>query len=439
MINSLHLLGGKRFLPFFLTQFAGAFNDNLYKNSLTIFIAFHAVQLDQQNSHIWINLAAGLFILPYFLFSPLAGQIALKYEKAALIRRIKIAELCIMCFGAFAFYLQSPLLLVSILFLMGTQSTLFGPVKYSLIPQALHEDELVAANALVSFGTFVAILLGLLLGAVIISQGITITGLAIIATAGFGYLAARQIPSLPAPLPNLTINYNLPQQIGSLLRTARADADIFTAILGISWFWFVGSTYVTQLPNFVRYEVGGSDQVYLLMITAFTVGIGIGAFLCEWLSKKGLELGLVVLGGLGITLFGLDLYFARPDLQSTGLMGVTGFLASAHAPRLIADIILLGTTAGLYIVPLLVQIQRLSEQENCAQMFAANNILNALFMVSAAICALVLLSSGLSVSTLFMLLSVANLAYLLWLIKREPAMLRQLLKRQTATRRAGED
>lgn len=439
MINSIHLLGGKRFLPFFLTQFAGAFNDNLYKNSLTIFIAFHAVNMDQQNSHIWINLAAGLFILPYFLFSPLAGQVALKFEKAQLIRRIKIGELCIMCFGAVAFYLQSPLMLVSILFLMGTQSALFGPVKYSLIPQALKADELVAANALVSFGTFVAILLGLLLGAVIISQGITITGLAIIATAAFGYLAARQIPSLPAPLPDLKIDYNLPKQIGHLIRTARSNADIFTAVLGISWFWFVGSTYVTQLPNFVRYELGANDQVYLLMITGFTVGIGIGAFLCEWLSKKGLELGLVVLGGLGISLFGFDLFFAKPEVSWQELVNVSQFLDSAHAPRVIADIVLLGTMAGLYIVPLLVQIQRLSESDNCAQMFAANNILNALFMVSAAVAALILLSSGLSVGTLFLWLSVANLLYLGWLIKREPAMLRQLLKRDAKAETAESD
>ena len=430
MINSLHLLGGKRFLPFFLTQFGGAFNDNLYKNSLTIFIAFHAINMDQQNAHIWINLAAGLFILPYFLFSPLAGQVALKYEKSALIRRIKIAELGIMCCGALAFVLQSPLLLVSILFLMGTQSAIFGPVKYSLIPQALKPSELVAANALVSFGTFVAILLGLLLGAVIISQGIAITGAAIIAVAGGGYLAARQIPKLPPPSPDLQIDFNFPKQIAALIRGARAQPDVFTAILGICWFWFVGSTYVTQLPNFVRYEVGASEQVYLLLITAFTVGIGLGAFLCEWLAKNGLELGLVILGGLGISLFGIDLYFSTPNGEAADLMNVSQFLTSAGSFRLLADIVLLGTTAGLYIVPLMVQIQRLSEADACASMFAANNILSALYMVSAAVLALVLLSSGLSVSTLFLLLSIANLAYLVMLVKRNPKMLQQLLRRR---------
>ncbi len=430
MINSVHLLGVRRFLPFFLTQFAGAFNDNLYKNSLTIFIAFHAINMDQQNSHFWINLAAGLFILPYFLFSPLAGQVALKFEKSKLIQRIKIAEMAIMCLGAMAFYLQSPLLLVMILFLMGTQSALFGPVKYSLIPQALKPNELVAANALVSFGTFAAILLGLLLGAIIISQGIAITGAAIIATACCGYLAARKIPELPAPSPALKINYNFPRQISTLLRSARADADIFTAILGISWFWFVGSTYVTQLPNFVRHEIGGSEQVYLLLITAFTVGVGLGAFLCEWLAKKGLELGLVVLGGIGISVFGFDLFFSTPDQAPQALMGVSTFMASEGALRLVFDIILLGTTAGLYIVPLLVQIQRLSEANECAQMFAANNILNALFMVSAAVIALVLLSSGVSVSMLFLLLSFANLGYLGLLVTRNPKMITQLTSRQ---------
>ncbi|MDH3857153.1 MAG: MFS transporter, partial [Gammaproteobacteria bacterium] len=266
MPDSIKLLSTRRFRPFFLTQLLGAFNDNLYKNGLTIFIAFQAANISQQQSNSLVNIAAGLFILPFFLFSAIAGQLADKHEKSMLIRRIKLLEIMIMLLGGIAFLMQSPELLVAILFLMGTQSALFGPVKYSLLPQALKPGELVGGNALVGFGTFVAILMGLIISVFVIGLGYLAMAIGVAVTACLGYWASRGIPVLPAGDPELKISFNLIKQTNSILRDARENLTVFYSVLGISWFWFIGITYITQLPNFVRYELGANEQVYILLL-----------------------------------------------------------------------------------------------------------------------------------------------------------------------------
>ncbi|MDH3217993.1 MAG: MFS transporter [Gammaproteobacteria bacterium] len=427
MPDSIKLLSTPRFRPFFITQLLGAFNDNLYKNGLTIFIAFQAAGVSQQDSNTLVNVAAALFILPFFLFSPLAGQLADKHEKSMLIRRIKLLEVVIMLLGAMAFMLHSPELLVAILFLMGTQSALFGPVKYSLLPQALQPGELVGGNAMVEFGTFIAILMGLIISVYIIGFGNNAMAAAVVITSVLGYWASRGIPRLPAAAPELKISFNIASQTVHILRDARANLTVFYSVMGISWFWFIGITYITQLPNFVRYELGGNEQVYVLLLAMFSLGIGAGSFLCEKLSGRIVEIGLVPFGALGLTLFGVDLYFSQGLSVAAELIGPVGFIGQATSLRVCFDIIMLGVSGGLYIVPLYALIQQRSEPAKCSRIIAANNILNALFMVVASLYGLFALSNGVSIPLLFLIMALMNAAVAVFIFTLVPEFIMRLL------------
>ena len=427
MSDSMKLLGSRRFLPFFVTQLLGAFNDNLFKNGLTILIAFQAASISQDSSNMLVNIAAGLFILPFFLFSSLAGQLADKFEKAMLIRRIKLLEIAIMLLGAIAFYLQHTTLLVAILFLMGTQSSLFGPVKYSLLPQALKDEELVGGNALVEFGTFLAILLGLIASVFIIGFGTATIAVAVVLVASIGYWASRFIPVLPAADPQLKISYNLFRETASILRDARRNTTVFYSVMGISWFWFIGITYVTQLPNFVRYDLGGNEQVYILLLAMFSIGIGIGSFLCEKLSGRMVEIGLVPIGALGLTLFGIDIYFSQTAATSDVLMTPTQFIASSTNYRVMLDILMLGVSGGIYIVPLYALVQQRSEPARRSRIIAANNVLNALFMVVASLYGLFALKAGMTIPTLFLIMALMNAAVAVFIFMLVPEFIMRLL------------
>ena len=427
MPDSIKLLSRRRFRPFFLTQLLGAFNDNLYKNGLTIFIAFQAASVSQEESNILVNIAAGLFILPFFLFSPIAGQLADKHEKSMLIRRIKLLEILIMLLGATAFVLHSPVLLVGILFLMGTQSALFGPVKYSLLPQALKPEELVGGNAMVEFGTFLAILMGLIVSVYVIGFGNAAIGITVVVTACAGYWVSRGIPALPAGAPELKVSYNIPAQTLSILRDARVNLTVFYSVMGISWFWFIGITYITQLPNFVRYELGGNEQVYVLLLAMFSIGIGAGSFLCERLSGRIVEIGLVPIGALGLTLFGVDLYFSQGLASGTELIGPASFIAGGENLRVCFDIIMLGISGGMYIVPLYALVQQRSNPSKRSRIIAANNVLNALFMVVAAAYGLFALSAGVSIPTLFLIMALMNTAVALFIFMLVPEFIMRLL------------
>ena len=427
MPDSIKLLFTRRFLPFFLTQLLGAFNDNLYKNGLTIFIAFQAVNISREASNTLVNIAAGLFILPFFLFSSIAGQLADKFEKSVLIRHVKQLEIFIMLLGAAAFYLQSPALLIAILFLMGTQSSLFGPVKYSLLPQALSPEELVGGNAMIEFGTFLAILMGLIAAVFIIGLGLHMLSLAVVLFAVAGYWASRSIPTLPANAPELSISFNLFTQTRDILRYARENRTVFYSILGISWFWFIGLTYVTQLPNYVRYEIGGNEQVYVLLLAMFSIGIGMGSFLCERLSGRIVEIGLVPIGALGLTLFGIDLYFSQSLGARGELIAPMVFITDGNNLRVMFDIVMLGVSGGIYIVPLYALVQQRSDAKKRSRIIAANNVLNALFMVAAAIYGMFALSAGIDIPTLFLIMAIMNAAVTLFIFKLVPEFIMRLL------------
>lgn len=427
MPDSIKLLSTLRFRPFFLTQFAGAFNDNLYKTGLTTLIAFQAASVSQEDSNALVNIAAGLFILPFFLFSPIAGQLADKFEKSMLIRRIKLLEIAIMLLGAAAYVFNSIPMLVAVLFFMGTQSALFGPVKYSLLPQALEPGELVGGNAMVEFGTFIAILMGLIVAVYVIGIGNAAIAAAVLVTACLGYWASRGIPALSPGAPDLQISFNIPRQIVSMMRDAGANQTVFYSVIGISWFWFIGITYITQLPNFVRYELGGDQQVYVLLLAMFSIGIGAGSFLCEKLSGRMVEIGLVPIGSLGLTLFGVDLYFNQGLSSGGELIGPAAFMAQSFSLRVCVDIIMLGVSGGLYIVPLYALIQQRSELRKRSRIIAANNVLNALFMVAASVYGLIVLSAGVSIPVLFLIMALMNAAVVLFIFKLVPEFIMRML------------
>lgn len=438
MPESVRLLKSKRFLPFFLTQLLGAFNDNLYKNGLTIFIAFQAANISKDASNSLVNIAAALFILPFFLFSPIAGQLADKFEKSILIRRIKLLEIGIMLLAAVAFYMQSTAFLIAILFLMGTQSALFGPVKYSLLPQALEPEELVGGNAMVEFGTFLAILLGLIASVFIIGFGTTMLSIAVVIFAIIGYWTSRSIPLLAAAAPELKISFNLISQTRNIMRNAHQNRTVFYSIMGISWFWFIGITYVTQLPNYVRYELGGNEQVYILLLAMFSIGIGAGSFLCERMSGRIVELGLVPIGALGLTVFGVDIYFAQsiaaggaPLIDNTvinsALINPMTFITSGNNLRVMFDILMIGISGGIYIVPLYSLVQQRSDQKKVSRIISANNVLNALFMVAASLYGLFALSAGISIPMLFLIMALMNAVVTLFIFSLVPEFIMRLM------------
>ena len=427
--DQFRLLGQRRFLPFFVTQFLGAFNDNIFKNALIILIAFHGAEISSVGTNTLTNLSAALFILPFFLFSATAGQWIDKNEKSGLIRNIKFLEVLIMLCVAYAFYGGYLYALIGLLFMMGMQSTLFGPAKYSYIPQHLQDGELVAGNALVQSGTFVAILVGTMLGGVLIAEdnGRQIVAIILVVIAVAGYLASRSIPVTPSLTPALEINWNPFSETWRNIAFIHRDRTIFLSVLGISWFWFLGATYLVQLPNYTKLTLGGNEQVVTLLLTVFTIGIGIGSLLCNKLSSHKVEIGLVPFGSIGLTLFGIDFYFAQPEIIGAELIGVKMFIQAAGSYRILFDMLLIGVFGGFYIVPLFALVQQRSEKTHLSRVIAGNNIFNALFMVLSAIMAIVLLGSGMTIAQLFLMIALLNAAVGIYIYSMVPEFFTRFL------------
>ncbi|MFT6488102.1 MFS transporter [Alcanivorax sp. IL3] len=422
------LLASRRFGPFFFTQFLGAFNDNVFRQALILLIASGAVTAVSVNT--LNNVALALFILPFFLFSALAGQVADKYDKASLVRKIKFVEVCIMSAAAVGFFFDAVYFLLGVLFCMGLQSTFFGPIKYSIIPQQLDDKELVSGNALVEMGTFLAILLGSISGVLLKMDGvgdgvvaITVVGLALL-----GYLAARGIPSAPAADDGLKINWNLWKETWHIVGYAREVKSVWMCVLGISWFWFLGAAYTTQLKVYVDDYLLGTDGLYAVLLGTFSIGIGLGSFLCEKLSGKRVELGLVPLGSIGLSVFGVDLFFSYAGLQGNGQVDIAGFLQQAGGYRVLMDLLGIGVFGGFYIVPLFAFIQHRSNPKHLSRIIAANNILNALLMVGSAVAGIVLVGVlELTVPQFFLALALANVLVASYIYTVVPEFLIRLL------------
>ncbi|WAB92358.1 MFS transporter [Pseudomonas citronellolis] len=417
------LLGSRRFLPFFITQLLGAFNDNIFKQSLILAILYHLSVGGDRN--LLVNLCALLFILPFFLFSALGGQFGEKFNKDALMRALKLAEVVIMLVGAAGFLLGSLPLLFLALFAMGTHSALFGPVKYSILPQHLRDDELVGGNALVEMGTFLAILAGTIGAGVLMSRQAyaPAVGIAVVLVAACGYLASRGIPRAAAALPQLQLDWNIFKQSWAILRLGLGQRPaVSRSLVGNSWFWFLGAVYLTQIPTYAKELLHGDESVVTLILTVFSVGIALGSMLCEKLSGKKVEIGLVPFGSIGLSLFGILLWWHSGGFP-VGAAPFTWLEVLEHPQSwaVLGDILGIGVFGGFYIVPLYALIQARTEEDKRARVIAANNILNALFMVVAAVVSILLLSvARLSIPQLFLVLSLMNVAVNVYIFKIVP-------------------
>ena len=421
-MSQSRLLRERRFLPLFITQFLGALNDNVFKNSLVVLLTFKAAEWTSLPPGILANLAAGIFILPFFVFSASAGQFADKFDKARIARLVKILEILIIVIAGAGFAAHSLFLLLAALCLLGCHSTLFGPVKYAILPEHLHAGELIGGNALIEAGTFVAILVGTLFGGLLAATGDTlwITGAAL-AIAVAGYAASRFIPSAPPPDPHLRLLANPLRETWRVIGHARANRIVFLAILGISWFWLYGALFLAQFPAYAKDVLGGSEVAVTLLLATFTVGIGAGSLACERMSGGRVELGLVPLGSLGLTLFGLDVAFASPTLPPIGApLALAALLGQWSTWHVLADLLLIGVFGGFFIVPLYTLLQERSEASHRARVIAANNILNACFMVAGALAAAGLLAAGVSIATLFGVAALGNAVVVTTIYKREP-------------------
>lgn len=423
--SQFSLLRERRFWPLFVTQFLGAFNDNAYKSALLALFAFGAASWTSMKPAVMTNLAAGLFILPFFLFSATSGQLADKFDKAWLARWVKALEILIIVIAALGFWLHSLAVLLVALFLLGLQSTLFGPTKYAILPQHLRANELVGGNALVEAGTFVAILLGTITGMQLtgacrvepstfcqlstfagLEGGIVwIIAICMLVALG-GFFASCRIPAAPAPAPDLKISWNPLAETLRVIGLARREKSVFQSVLGISWFWAYGSLLLTQFPVYTKDVLGGNEDLLTVLLAVFSVGIGLGSLVCEKLTRrrgKTVEPGLVPIGALGMTIFGLDLALGTPA-HAFGLeLPLAEMLNRGEIWRVLVDLLLLGGFGGLYCVPLYALIQQRSEPESRARIIAANNVLNSLFMVLTAVGAsLFLLWGGSSIPALFL-------------------------------------
>ncbi len=430
--SQFDLLGQRRFAPFFITQALGAFNDNVFKQALVILITVKAIGLSDEERSLWANVASALFILPYFLFSATAGQWAEKFEKARSIRRIKLLEIVIAVLAAVGFWLNSLPFLLGVLFLLGAQSTLFGPIKYAILPQALKPEELTGGNGLVEMGTFMAILAGTLFGGYLIAefeQGAWYASLAVIGIAVVGYVAARGVPDAPATAPELAIERNPFKATLDTLRTLKGQRAVLNSVLGISWFFFFGALFLAQLPNYALKVLGGDATVISLLLTLFSLGIGAGSLLCEKLSRRTVEIGLVPLGAIGMTVFGIDLYLAQPIASVVAApLDWSAFLQGEGHWRIALDLTLIGLFGGFFIVPLFALIQQRAPREQLSRVIAANNILNAAFIVVAAGMAVVLLNVvEISIPTLFLLTAVLNAVVAIYIFSLVPEFLMRFM------------
>jgi acyl-[acyl-carrier-protein]-phospholipid O-acyltransferase/long-chain-fatty-acid--[acyl-carrier-protein] ligase len=404
-------------MPLFITQFFGAFNDNLLKNALVILITYTLANRIDYNPQFLVTIAAGVFILPFFIFSALAGQLADKYDRAKITRIVKIFEVIIMCLACIGFALQSVLFLIFVLFLSGVHSTFFGPIKYALLPQQLHPRELLVGNAYIESGTFLAILLGTICGGILIIQtnGTYLVSLALLLAAILGLIASYFIPQAEPPMPKLKINYNLIRETFKIIAYSRVNQQVFAAILCISWFWFIGATFLAQLPSYVKNYLHTEAKIVTLFLTIFSIGIGVGSIVCSKLLRGKIRMTYVPAAAIGMSIFIADLYIASGDqvyFNLHGLLSYQRFLHMGVSWRISADLFFTAVCGGIYIVPLYTMLQHLADKNYLARIIAATNIFNALFMVLSVLLTLVLLAINFTIPEIFLTIAVLNILVL---------------------------
>lgn len=422
------LLSERRFGPFFWTQFLGALNDNIFKTALLTILTYDALSWTALNVGILNNLIPGLFILPFVLFSATSGQLADKFEKSSLTRYIKLLEIGLMLIAGYGWFTHNLWLLVAAIAGMGLQSTLFGPVKYAYLPQHLKANELVGGNGVIEMGTFVGILLGEIIGAVLVMHkpwGVTLVAGTTIFVAIVGWIASRQIPATPAPVPDLKINWNPWTETIRNFGFSLNNRKVFLAMIANSWFWFYGAIILAQFPLYAKDYLHGDPSVFVLLLTLFSLGIGAGSLMCERLSRRKVELGLVPLGAIGLSLFSLDLYYASLSYANAAEVDAVGFIGQVGGARIIFDCVLIGIFGGLYIVPLFALIQSRCDPSHLARTIAGMNILNAVFMVAAAVLAMLLLKMGATIPHIFLVTAILNAGMAAYVFWRDPEYLQR--------------
>jgi 1-acyl-sn-glycerol-3-phosphate acyltransferase len=432
--SQFSLLTQKRFAPFFWTQFLGAFNDNLFKTALLVSLTYDGLHWTSMSPSLLTNLIPGLFILPYVLFSATAGQIAEKVEKARLSRYVKMLEIAIMAVAGIGWMTHTLWLLIAAVIGMGVHSTLFGPVKYAYLPQNLKPEELVGGNGMIEMGTFVGILIGQILGDVLVMQhrwGLALVAGGALFTAILGLIASYRIPVSPAPSPDLKISTNFVAESIRNIAYSSKNRTVFLSILGNSWFWFYGAVVLSQFPVYAKDYLHGDHSVFVLLLIVFSVGVGAGSLLCEKLSGGKVEIGLVPFGAIGLSVFGVDLYFASLGYSmanpAASIVDMAGLLARAGSLRVLADITLIGIFGGLFIVPLFALIQTRCDPAHISRTIAGMNILNALFMVVSAGMAVALLGAGLSIPQLFLVTAGLNALVAIYIFSLVPEFLVRFL------------
>jgi len=413
MQNQFHLLKSKKFLPLFITQFFGAFNDNVFKNAFLIWFTYDISQKLDMNPQIMVTIASGLFVLPFFLFSALAGQIADKFEKSKIVRIIKIAEILIMLFSFIGFYFENIYLLLVLIFLMGVHSTFFGPIKYSLLPEALKNDELIIGNALIEGGTFLAILLGTILGGVVVrsQNGIEIISATVLLFAVIGYISSRFIPKTPISDLNLKIDFNIFSQTLKIIGYAKKENTVWLSIVGISWFWFIGITFLSNFPIYTKNIINGDEFIVTLFLAIFSIGIGMGSVMCNKLLKGKINGKFVPLGSIGISIGILAFCISSHFYQTPENIISIGefFTNSCQSYLIILSLLTIAIFSGIYIVPLYAIMQYRSDNQYLSRIIAANNVMNALFMVASSFVIIALIKINLTLLQIFLTLAIFNI------------------------------
>lgn len=424
------LMSQRRFAPFFWVQFFGAFNDNLFKTALVVALGFDAASWTTMSASTITNLIPGLFILPYVVFSATAGQIADKFEKAGLSRLVKWLEVAIMAMTGIGWLTHTLWLLILGVVGMGMHSTLFGPVKYAYLPQQLKPEELMGGNGMIEMGTFVGILLGQVLGALLVATpgiGLQLVAGGTLLTAVIGLLASYRVPNTPAPVPDLQINWNFIAESIRNIRHSAGNRTVFLSMLGNSWFWFYGALVLAQFPVYAKDYLHGDSSVFVLLLTVFSLGVGTGSLLCERLSGHKVEIGLVPFGAIGMTVFGADLYFASTGYVNTAAVVWSTFIQQDSALRILFDVVMIGVFGGFFIVPLFALIQTRCDPEHLSRTIAGMNILNALFMVAATGVAILLLGQGFTIPELFLATALMNAVVAVYIFSLVPEFLMRFL------------
>ena len=408
------LLWNRKFWPLCYTQFFGAFNDNFFKNALIILITFQSMKLANFSTEQLIALCGGIFITPFFLFSAMSGQIADKYEKAQLIIYTKVLEFFIMILAGVGFLTESLSVLLLSLFLMGLQSSFFSPLKYSYMPQQVSSNKLVEANALLQSSTFIAILIGTICGGLVIAipeQNTLYVSIGVIGLAIIGFLFSLSIPKISSLEPNLPLQYNPLISTWNLIHYIFTKNNIRWTVLGLAWFWFYGAVLLSLLPGYGKKILGGNEQVVTFLLTLFSIGIGLGCMTCKKISRNKLKLGLTPIGALGLSVFLFDLFFQSQYINHNNkkLINFIDFISNPQHFRIMFDLIMISFSGGLFFVPLMTFLQKISPKQYLSRVIAGSNIFDALFMLLSATFLIVFFKIGLNETEIFLFLAVLNL------------------------------